>query len=110
MRYHLRMKAGHIEIDDEKLRAFCEKWGIAELAVFGSVLRDDFRPDSDVDFLVTWKFKSPRQFDFFHLKEELAALLNRDVDVIQRHLIEKDYNEFRREGILGTARTVYAAA
>ena len=104
------MRIGQIEIDDAKLRAFCEKWGIAELAVFGSVLRDDFRPDSDVDFLVTWQVSSPRLFDFFDLKRELAELLSRDVDVLQRHLIEKDYNEFRRRGILGSARTVYAAA
>ena len=50
----LAMQVGAIELDDEAIRAFCEKWGVAELAVFGSVLRDDFRPDSDVDFLVTW--------------------------------------------------------
>jgi predicted nucleotidyltransferase len=104
------MQAGHIEIDDEKLRTFCEKWGIAELAVFGSVLRDDFRPDSDIDFLVTWKFESPRLFDFFALKDELSELLGRDVDVVQRHVLEQDYNEFRRDGILGSARTVYTAA
>ena len=96
--------------DDQKLRAFCEKWGIAELADFGSVLREDFRPDSDIDFLVTWKFESPRPFDFFALKEEMWELLGRDVDVIQRHVLEQDYNEFRREGILGSARTVYAVA
>ena len=52
------MQVGQIEIDDAKLRAFCEKWGIAELALFGSVLREDFREDSDVDFLVTWKAES----------------------------------------------------
>src|SRR5687767_15499890 len=92
VRYHFAMQAGQIEIDDQKLRAFCEKWGIAELAVFGSVLRDDFRPDSDIDFLVTWKFESPRLFDFFALKAELSELLGRDVDVIQRHVLEKDYN------------------
>ena len=49
LRYNCAMKAGHLEFDPETLRHFCEKWGVAELAVFGSVLRDDFRPDSDID-------------------------------------------------------------
>ena len=65
------MQVGAIELDDEALRAFCEKWGVAELAVFGSVLRDDFHPDSDVDFLVEWlPGRRPRTFALFDMKDD----------------------------------------
>jgi predicted nucleotidyltransferase len=112
VRYHLAMQAGHIEIDDEKLRTFCEKWGIAELAIFGSVLRDDFRPDSDIDFLVTWKAgKRPRSyFEVFPIKDELAGVVGRDVDLIERRSAEQIRNPYRRRNILSTAATIYAAA
>lgn len=69
------MRAGHLEFDPDVLRAFCEKWGVAELAVFGSVLREDFRPDSDIDFLVTWAPGVKRiVWEMFDMKDELGAL------------------------------------
>ena len=106
------MQAGAITIDDNALAAFCEKWGIAELAVFGSVLRDDFRPDSDVDFLVTWKAGAAPEsyFALFRIRDELGQLIGRTADLAERHLLERSYNEFRRAAILGSASTLYAAA
>ena len=106
------VQAGHIEINDEKLRSFCEKWGIAELAVFGSVLRDDFRPDSDVDFLVTWKAggRPGSYFELFPIKDELSEIVGRDVDLIERRSAEQIRNPYRRRNILTSASTVYAAA
>jgi len=106
------MQIGRLSIDDAALAAFCEKWGIAELAVFGSALREDFRPDSDIDFLVTWKpGAAPKSyFTLFTVRRELASLVDRDVDLAERHLLEKSYNEFRRAAIFGSATTVYAAA
>jgi predicted nucleotidyltransferase len=106
------MKVGHLSVDDAQLAAFCEKWGIAELAVFGSVLRDDFRADSDVDFLITWKpGRAPKSyFTLFTMRRELARIVRREVDLAERQLLEKDYNEFRRAAILGSATRVYAAA
>lgn len=105
------MKVGAIELDETALRDFCEKWGVAELAVFGSALRDDFRPDSDVDFLVTWKAGVQRTWhDIWTMKEELGLLVGREAGIAQRHVVESDQNPFRRRRILETATRVYAAA
>lgn len=110
-RYNARMKAGHLEFDHEVLRAFCEKWGVAELAVFGSVLRDDYRPDSDIDFLVTWAPGVKRTvWEMFDMKDELAALYHRTIGLAQRQVVERDFNPIRRRNILDSARVLYAAA
>ena len=105
------MKLGHLEFDIDTLRDFCEKWGVAELAVFGSVLRDDFRPDSDIDFLVTWApGRKPGYFEIWAMKEELEAAFGREVGIAQRQVVEADFNPIRRRNILGSAQTLYAAA
>ncbi len=104
------IEAGKLSIDEEALRAFCEKWQIAELALFGSVLRDDFGPDSDVDVLVTflpgehWRFE-----DIWDMKEQLRTLFGREVDLAQRHVVERDANVRRRQRILNDIKTLYAA-
>jgi uncharacterized protein len=93
------------EIED-----FCRRWKIVELAVFGSVLREDFRPDSDIDFLA--RFASDAQwslFDHMRMERELVALLGHEVDLVTRTSVERSPNWIRREEILGTARTLYAA-
>ena len=111
LRYNCDMKAGHLEFDPETLRHFCEKWGVAELAVFGSVLRDDFHPDSDIDFLVTWAPGVQRTWrDIWAMKQELETLYDREVGLAQRQVVEADQNEFRRAAILNSARTLIAAA
>lgn len=105
------MRAGHLEFDPDVLRAFCEKWGVAELAVFGSVLRDDYRPDSDIDFLVTWAPGVKRTvWEMFDMKDELAALYHRTIGLAQRQVVERDFNPIRRQNILASARVLYAAA
>ena len=97
-------------IDSEKLSAFCRKWSIAELAVFGSVLRDDFGPESDVDFLATFAPEAPdsllRRQD---MQDELAEIIGRRVDLVSRRGIEMSKNPLRRKEILSTAETVYVA-
>ncbi|MBA4181488.1 MAG: hypothetical protein C0506_12935 [Anaerolinea sp.] len=100
----------NLDIDEAALRAFCEKWGVAELAVFGSVLRDDFGPESDVDFLVTYRGRSPSYFDWLDMRQELSDLIGRRVDLAQRSEIERDQNWIRRRHILESARRVYATA
>ena len=84
------------------------KWGVAELSVFGSVLRPDFRSDSDIDFLVTFKPDAPvLGFAFYHMEEELRALVSRNVDLITRKGIERSRNWIRRRNILSSARPIY---
>ena len=103
---------GKIQIDvpKERITAFCRKWKIAELALFGSVLREDFRPDSDVDVLVT--FNSDSDWGVEHLldmKEELESLFGRAVDLIEKRLVEESRNYIRRKHILSHMETLYAS-
>ena len=96
-----------LEIPDEVIRRFCRKWKIAELALFGSVLRGDFTPDSDIDVLAT--FASAAQwslFDHARMREELSTLLGREADVVETTGLR---NPFRRQEILATRRVIYAA-
>jgi predicted nucleotidyltransferase len=94
----------------ERLEEFCRKWGVAELALFGSVLRDDFGPDSDVDVLVRYAPDAkPSLFDHAEKEEELAEIFGRPVDLVSRKAIEESRNPFRKRSILESAQVVYAA-
>lgn len=96
-----------IEIEAESLKELCRRWRIQELSVFGSVLWQEFRPDSDVDVLVSFEPDAPWSlFDLVRLKSELEALIGRRVDLVERDALE---NPFRRREILRTKRTLYAA-
>lgn len=100
----------NIAIPEPELHAFCRRWRIAELALFGSVLRDDFRPDSDVDVLVRFAPNArPTLFDLVRMKDELQELLGRPVDLVSRRAIEASRNHVRRNAILGSAEVIYAA-
>lgn len=85
----------------------CRKFGVERLEVFGSVLRDDFRPDSDVDLLVTFRDGCPSLTDFQDMQDELERLLGRNVDLIRRVAVEGSPNYLMRRSILSTARPVY---
>lgn len=96
------------QLPKERITDFCERWKITELALFGSILRDDFRPDSDVDVLVT--FAPDAQWGLFkvaEMQQELEGILDRDVDFVSRRAIERSHNWLRRKEILGTAKTFY---
>ncbi len=97
-----------ITIDHEKLAEFCRKWKIKELSFFGSVLRDDFGPESDVDILVSFEPDEEwNLWDHHSMQEELSALLGRPVDLITRRSIERSNNWIRKRAILESAETVY---
>lgn len=99
-----------INIPKEKIAEFCRKWKISELALFGSVLGDDFRPDSDVDVLVDFESGSDRDYEQLQrMKEELERLFGRPVDLVERRLIERSDNYIRRKHILTHLETVYVA-
>ena len=98
----------NIRIDHEKIAEFCQRWKITELSFFGSALRDDFRPDSDVDILVTFTPDAEwGLFDHVHMEDELSAMLGRKVDLVSRRAIERSANWIRRKAILGTAEPCY---
>lgn len=96
-----------IAIDRDKIAEFCRRWKITELAFFGSVLRDDFRPDSDVDVLVTFAPDAHWSlFDLVEIQDTLSEMLGRKVDLIEKRGLR---NPFRRYEILRTKEVVYAA-
>lgn len=93
--------------DRDRIAAFCQKWRIVEFALFGSVLRDDFRPDSDVDVLVTFEEGAPWSlWDLFTMQDELKEAFGRDVDLLEKKAIK---NPFRRHHILTNYEVIHAA-
>jgi predicted nucleotidyltransferase len=99
-----------INVPKEEVAAFCRRWRITELALFGSVLRDDFRPDSDVDVLVRFDPQANHTlFDMVRIQEELQRILRREVDLVERTAIERSRNYIRREAILQSAEVIHAA-
>ena len=99
-----------IDLPLQQLAAFCQKWKIVELSVFGSALRDDFGPDSDIDFLAMFDPESDWSLlDHAQMEIELIDLLGREVDLLTRRAVEQSGNPMRRREILSSARTIYAA-
>lgn len=97
-----------IDLPMDAIADFCRRWKITEFALFGSVLRDDFRPDSDIDVLVTfvpdpgWSL-----FDRVDMMDELKTIFGRDVDLVNKRAVERSQNYFRRKAILDSARVIY---
>ena len=104
--------ATQIELPVEQIAEFCRRWKIAKLEIFGSILRDDFQSESDIDFLYTPAHGFQRNQAYGpwahnNMAEELSALLGREVDLIDRHEIEQHRNWIRRKHILETAQPIY---
>ncbi len=99
-----------IEIPANKIADFCRRWKVTELALFGSVLRGDFNPDSDVDVLVSFAPDARWSlFDLVRMQEELKAILGREVDLLERVAVEQSENYIRRKSILSNMEVIYAA-
>ncbi|MDI7267228.1 MAG: nucleotidyltransferase domain-containing protein [Myxococcota bacterium] len=99
-----------IPIDHEKIAAFCVRWKIVELSLFGSVLREDFGPDSDVDILVT--FAPDADWDLFDhavMEDEMSQIVGRQVDLVTRRAVERSRNWIRRRAILESAEPIHVA-
>jgi len=92
-----------------KLVDFCRRWKITKMALFGSVLREDFRPDSDVDVLVSFSNEAYYTLlDLARMQSQLEEIFGRRVDLIERSAIEKSRNYIRRKSILSSAEAIYA--
>jgi uncharacterized protein len=101
------MGDGQFDIPKEQIASFCQKWQIKEFSLFGSILRADFRPDSDVDVLILLQENAPWDlFDWVDMLEELKVLFGREVDLVEQSAID---NPFRRWQIFKTRRVIYAA-
>lgn len=97
-----------IQVPKVEIESFCRRWKVTELSLFGSVLRNELRPDSDVDVLVSfgpdarWSL-----FDVVRMEEELQEILGRKVDLVERVAVERSENYIRRECILSHLLPIY---
>jgi len=97
----------NVQLDRSVLVEFCRRWRIRELSVFRSVLRDDFNPNSDLDFFVSFEPGAPLDIDrLLDMKEELEARLGRPVDLVEKEAMR---NPWRKHEILKTRQVIYAA-
>jgi len=100
----------NIRLPLDILAGFCRRWKITQLSLFGSALRDDFSPGSDLDFLVTFDAHARWSLlDHVEMEDELTRLLGRRVDLISRRAVERSHNWIRRQAILQTAQVIYEA-
>ncbi len=96
-----------MQVSRETIAAFCQKWKVDELAIFGSAARGEMRAESDIDLMV--KFLPGEEWslwDFAEMQEQLKDLLGRDVDLVEQGTIR---NPFRQRSILADLTVLYAA-
>jgi predicted nucleotidyltransferase len=96
-----------IILPKEQIADFCRRWRIEELSIFGSALREDFRPDSDVDILIVFRKEAKWSlFDVIDAEYELEQIIGRKVDLVEKKALR---NPFRRHHILTHREVLYAA-
>ena len=101
------MVTPHLTVSDERIARFCKEWKITEMSLFGSVIRSDFRPDSDVDVLVSFETGAGWSlFELVTIREQLATLIGRPVDLVEEAGLR---NPYRRASILRSKQVLYAA-
>ena len=102
--------SAHIHIPRSQIDSFCRRWQVSELALFGSVLREDFGPDSDVDVLIQFQPQARHTLlDMARMEEELRQIFGRDVDLVERSAVEQSRNFIRRKTVLQSAESIHAA-
>ena len=105
----VRAVTAKIDLPRDEVAAFCRRWQIVELALFGSVLREDFGPGSDIDVLAQFDPRAHHTLlDLAEMRDELSGALGRRVDLIERSAVEASRNYLRRRAVLGSAETIYA--
>lgn len=105
------MNREKIALDMVKIEDFCRRWGVEEVALFGSVLREDFGPESDLDILVTFApERRPTGPELARMGRELKELFHRPIDLLSRRGVEQSRNVQLRQEILSTAEVIYAQA
>ena len=104
------MTGADFGMDPVRMSDFCHRWKIQQLAVFGSAVRGDLKPGSDIDLMVTFTPEADwSMFDHYRMENELMELLGRDVDLVNIRALEENPNPIYRKEILESARVVYAA-
>lgn len=98
------------EVQEKQIEEFCRKWSIRELQAFGSVIRNDFRPDSDIDLVV--EFQPGTLHTLLHvakMEKELEQMFGRPVDLITKRALEQSRNHIRKRSILASMVPLYVA-
>lgn len=99
-----------VAIPIERIEAFCQKWKVQRMWLFGSVLREDFGPESDVDVMVEFMPEAAwNLLDIVAAEQELSEMVGRPVDLVERQCVEQSDNWIRRRHILENARLFYVA-
>ena len=103
------MATVQLSIPRKELFAFCKRWKVTQLSLFGSAVRNDFSPESDIDALISFSSQSEwGLFDHIQMKQELKELFGRDVDLITQRALEQSHNELLRAEILESAQVIYS--
>ncbi|MCU0565749.1 MAG: nucleotidyltransferase family protein [Oculatellaceae cyanobacterium Prado106] len=104
------MTLQNLDLPMTQIRELCDRWQITELALFGSVLRDDFKPTSDIDILITFAPEARKGLlTLARIKHELEDLLGRKVDLSTKKSIEQSHNKNRSNHILNSAQILYVS-
>jgi predicted nucleotidyltransferase len=99
-----------IDFHEQQLHEFCHRWKVTEFALFGSILNEDFNPESDIDILVTFSPETHWSlFDLVTMQNELETILGNEVDLVERSALERSANYIRRKSILDSMEIIYAA-
>ena len=106
----INLYSKNIKLPIEEITNFCDRWNIIEFSLFGSVLRNDFRDDSDIDVLLNFAPETTRGLtETLQMRDELQIIFDRKVDLIVKAAIDRSENWLRRKNILESAQTIYAA-
>jgi predicted nucleotidyltransferase len=100
-------QALRLELPLDAIADLCRRWRIHKLEVFGSALTEEFGANSDVDFLYTWECDAQWAWEVVRLRDELAALVGRPVDLVSRWAVERSRNHLRKQAILSNVATVF---
>ncbi len=102
------MKKERIILPEGKISEFCRRWKVVEFAIFGSALRDDFRPESDIDVIVDFEPEARHSlFDMVSMTDELKEILGREVDLLTKKGVEQSRNYIRRKAILSSMKVIH---
>lgn len=104
------MNKQKFSIPRKKIAEFCRRWKVVEFSLFGSAIREDFHPNSDIDVLVTFAPNTRVSlFDLVDMEDELKNVFGREVDLVEKESILKSENYIRRKNILENTKVIYAA-
>jgi|WetSurMetagenome_2_1015567.scaffolds.fasta_scaffold165314_3 uncharacterized protein len=100
----------NLGISPQKIADFCHKWKILKLSAFGSIVRGELKPESDIDLLATFSNDAGwTMFDHFNMEEELSHIFGREVDLVNIKALEENQNPIYKQEIINSARQIYAA-